>query len=218
MMNAKKLLILTGPQGSGNHLFSRILSMHPAVQGWTALKEKYWVPSDEEPFAEYWVHPGRLDEQVFAEARYFLANVSCPFFYDGTRYLPRIREVADRAASFGIKVEIAIVVRDQNINAVQQQRVGGQVTLGMAQDYYYAHLMNSPHSVHFIDYEAFFLHKLHYLRWLARVLDFPIAWESADVMRFIEQDANRKYVAAIEENWLDATIRNGRRPFSERSS
>ena len=53
----KKLLIVTGPQGSGNHLFSRLLSLHPAVEGWTEILDQYWVPSDQEPFAEYWVTP-----------------------------------------------------------------------------------------------------------------------------------------------------------------
>jgi len=33
----KKLLIITGPQGSGNHLFSRIFSMH---EYW--LDEQVW--------------------------------------------------------------------------------------------------------------------------------------------------------------------------------
>ena len=93
----KKLLIITGPQGSGNHLFSRILSTHPNVGGWKSLLDKYWVPSDEEPFAEYWVYPERLTAQQFEDADYWLANVSCPFFYDGTRYVPKILEVAREA-------------------------------------------------------------------------------------------------------------------------
>ena len=41
----KKLLIITGPQGSGNHLFSRILSTHPEVGGWKSLLEadNFWT-------------------------------------------------------------------------------------------------------------------------------------------------------------------------------
>ena len=56
----KKLLIITGPQGSGNHLFSRLLSLHPDVGGWDDLLDEYWVPSDLEPFAEYWVNPEKI--------------------------------------------------------------------------------------------------------------------------------------------------------------
>ena len=29
-----KILIITGPQGSGNHLYSKIFAMHPLVNGW----------------------------------------------------------------------------------------------------------------------------------------------------------------------------------------
>ena len=58
---SKKLLIVTGPQGSGNHLFARLLSAHPMVKGWDSLKDNYWVPSDEEPFARYWVYPDELE-------------------------------------------------------------------------------------------------------------------------------------------------------------
>ena len=45
----KKLLIVTGPQGSGNHLFARLFSLHENVIGWEKLHEKYWVPSAQEP-------------------------------------------------------------------------------------------------------------------------------------------------------------------------
>ena len=78
----KKLLIVTGPQGSGNHLFSRVLSMHPDVSGWGAMLDNYWVPSDQEPFAEYWVNPEKLTAEIFSDKDYYLANVSCPFFFD----------------------------------------------------------------------------------------------------------------------------------------
>ena len=97
----KKLLIVTGPQGSGNHLFSRLLSLHPKVEGWEELLHKYWVPSDQEPLAEYWVYPERLTADVFEGKDYFFANVSCPFFYDSVRYVHKILEVAERAKSFG---------------------------------------------------------------------------------------------------------------------
>ena len=139
----KKLLITTGPQGSGNHLFGRLLSLHPDVEGWEELVDNYWVPSDQEPFAEYWVYPERLTLDKFQSKNYFLANVSCPFMYDGVRYVPKILEVADRACELGVDVEIAIIVRDQNINAEQQKRVRGEVTTPIAQDYYYNTLPTS---------------------------------------------------------------------------
>ena len=205
----KKLLIVTGPQGSGNHLFSRLLSLHPAVEGWEELLDKYWVPSDQEPFAEYWVYPERLTANVFAGKDYFFANVSCPFFYDGTRRIPKILEVAELARSFGIEVEIAIVVRDQNINKEQQLRVRKEHTTPIAQDYYYNSLLPSNFPVHYIDHEAFFLHTTHYLKWLSRILAFPIAYNDPDIMKFISEDANHKYIKYVDHHWLDEEILRG---------
>jgi hypothetical protein len=208
-MPAKKLLIITGPQGSGNHLFSRLLSLHPDVNGWEELLDKYWVPSDQEPFADYWVDPDKLHADQFAGFEYHLANVSCPFMYDGVRYVPKILEVAERASSFGIDVEIAIIVRDQNINAEQQRRVRGEVTTPVAQDYYYNILLKSSFPVHFLDHEAFFLHKEHYLKWVAKILNFPIELDPVKIMRFIDKDANHKYVKYVNEYWLDEQVWTG---------
>lgn len=208
----KKLLIVTGPQGSGNHLFSRILSLHPSVAGWTEMLDNYWVPSDQEPFAEYWVDPTKLSAEVFEDKDYYLANVSCPFFFNGTRHVPNIIGVAERAKSFGVEVEIAIVVRDQNINQLQQLRVRKEHTTPIAQAYYYNILLPSVFPVHFLDHEAFFLHKEHYVQWLGKVLKFPVETNPEKLMKFISEDANHKYVKYVEEHWLDSVILAGCQP------
>lgn len=208
----KKLLIITGPQGSGNHLFSRLLSLHPDVSGWEEMLDKYWVPSDQEPFAEYWVDPNKLTAGQFDNKDYHLANVSCPFFFDGTRHVPKILEVAERARSFDVDVSIAIIVRDQNINQLQQLRVRRQHTTPIAQEYYYNTLLPSDFPVHFLDHEAFFLHTTHYLRWISKILDFPIAWNDPNIMKFISEDANHKYVKYIDHHWLDEVILAGCQP------
>lgn len=207
----KKLLIITGPQGSGNHLFSRLLSNHPDVNGWEELSYKYWVPSDQEPFAEYWVDPDKLTVEHFYGKDYHLANVSCPFFYNGTRYVPKILEVAERARSFGIDVQIAIIVRDQNINKLQQLRVRKEHTTPIAQDYYYNTLLSSSFKVHFLDHEAFFLHKEHYLSWVSTILDFPVS-TGPEILKFIEEDANSKYVKYVDTYWLDEHVLAGCQP------
>jgi hypothetical protein len=208
----KKLLIITGPQGSGNHFFSRVLSMHPEVEGWSELLDNYWIPSDEEPFAEFWVNPELMTEEFFNDSDYFMANVSCPFFFNGTRHVPKILEVAERAKQFGIDVQIAIIVRDQNINQVQQLRVRKEHTTPIAQDYYYNVLMNSDIPIHFLDHEAFFLHREHYIKWVGKILGFPVVTDPEKLMKFITEDANHKYVAAIQSHWLDEVILAGCKP------
>jgi hypothetical protein len=205
----KKLLIITGPQGSGNHLFSRILSTHPRVGGWKSLLDKYWVPSDEEPFAEFWVYPERLTADHFQDHDYWLANVSCPFMYDGVRYVPKIKEVAERAGVFGIDVKIAIVTRDMNINAEQQLRVRKEITTPIAQDYYYNHLLTSDFPVHFLDNEALFLHREHYLKYISRILCFPVDYSNPNIFKFITEDPNAKYVKHVDEYWLDQEVWQG---------
>lgn len=205
----KKLLIITGPQGSGNHLFSRLLSLHPSVLGWEELKHKYWVPSDQEPFADYWVNPELLTIDKFNGYQYHLANVSCPFMYDGIRYVPRIIEVAERANLLGIDVQIAIIVRDQNINAEQQKRVRGEVTTPIAQEYYYNTLLPSKFPVHFLDHEAFFMHKQHYLKWVSKTMNFPVELDPDKINQFIDKDANHKYIKYVKEYWLDQEVWSG---------
>ena len=204
-MPMKKLLIVTGPQGSGNHLFARLFSAHPNVVGWESLHDNYWVPSDQEPFARYWVYP---EELKFPEGDFFCANVSVPFFYDGVRQVPKIKEVAQKAMSLGVQPIIAVIVRDRNINELQQVRVGGECTIDTALEYY------KDMAVHFIDHEAFFLYKEKYVEYLGRLLEFPVTKEGID--NFISVDANHKYVFPCKEHWLDNEIRKGRKPFIQR--
>ena len=201
----RKLLIVCGPQGSGNHLFARLLSAHPNVKGWDSLKDNYWVPSDEEPFAKFWVHPEQL---TFPPGIFFCANVSVPFFYDGVRQVPKIKEVAYKAISKGVQPIIALIVRDRNINELQQKRVGGEVTMDTALEYF------KDLTCHFIDHEAFFLWKEKYIEYLGRILEFPVTTEGID--NFITVDANHKYVVPVKDHWLDNEIRKGRKPFSKR--
>ena len=212
----KKLLIITGPQGSGNHLFSRVFSTHPKVGGWKQLLDEYWVPSDLEPFAEYWVYPGRMTAKAVEGYDYWVANVSVPFVYDGIRQTPKILEMAEKARILGVEVTIAIIVRDQNIQAEQQLRVRKEVTLPIAQEYYYNHLLTSDFPVHFLDNEAFFLHKQHYLKWVSNLLQFPVDYDNPDILKFISEDPNRKYVKHVDEYWLDQEVWLGIQPMSVR--
>ncbi len=210
---AKRLLIVTGPQGSGNHVLTRVFSLHRDVSGWQQLTQQYWVPSDQEPFAEYWVNPERLSRQTFDAADYFVANVSAPFFYDGVRQLPKIHEVAKRAQELGVDVTIAIVCRDAKINSVQQQRVGGEVTLPMAMDYYRSHLLNQFDCC-FVSHETFFAWGKDYIEYLARQWNFPV--DVAAIEQWLDVNPNAKYVQPVKTHWLDDVIRAGRRPFFQR--
>ena len=75
----KEMLILTGPQGAGNHFWSKIFSMHSNVYGWRTLLENYWEAHRfSEPFAKHWKNPTLLDEFNWDQSQYYFTSMSVP--------------------------------------------------------------------------------------------------------------------------------------------
>ena len=209
---SKKLIIITGPQGSGNHLFSKLFDYHPDVKGWD-FGDKYWIPSDEEPFADCWIDPLKTKDMLTHPL--MVANVSVPFVYDGVRQVPKIQGVTNQAKEAGYDVKVCIVVRDQNINKQQQLRVRKDITLPTALNYYY----NLDADLHFLSHESLCLYGGAYLNWISRVLDFPIAYDDKRVNESLKEDSNKKYIKHyidMEHHWLDEEVWNGIRPKKER--
>jgi hypothetical protein len=208
----KKLLLLTGPQGSGNHIFSRIYSIHSEVKGWDAILENYWVPTDEDYFAQYFVDPSQLTIEMFDGSEYFVTDISCPFVYDGNITVPKIQEFCDKVSSFGIEVIVGIIVRDEHINTEQQKRLRKGRTLDVALDTY--NKLN--YELEYLSLESLFLHKQNYLKWLAKVIDFPLDYNNPNVFKFLDESPNKKYVKYVDDYWLDETVKKGLKKFSER--
>jgi len=206
---SKKLIIITGPQGSGNHLFSKVFGYHPYVSGWD-FGDEYWIPSDEEPFAECWVDPSKTKSKLNSSV--VVANVSVPFVYDGVKQIPKIQEVVNEARSLDYDVKVCIVVRDENINREQQRRVRKEVTMHTALQYYY----NLDAELHFLSHESLYLYGGAYLKWLSKVLDFPIAYSDERITKAIGENSNEKYVKYVDTHWLDEQVWNGIRPKNER--
>jgi hypothetical protein len=119
--------------------------------------------------------------------------------------------MASKARALGIDVQICVIVRDQYVNELQQQRVRKETTLPIAVDYF-----DQLGDVHYLDHEAFFLYKDRYLKWLSKILDFPIAYDDPNIMKFIEEGPNKKYVKYVEEHWLDEQVWRGIQPKKER--
>ena len=93
------LLILTGPQGSGNHLWSKVFSKHPFVNGWRM--KQYWEGHHHEPFSAWWDDPS-------------LNNFPYKDFIQNAKKI--------------YNVKVAVISRDQNILKTQQERVRGGET------------------------------------------------------------------------------------------
>ena len=47
------LVIMTGPQGAGNHLFSKALGQNSELYGWQQLQQQYWEGHDKEPYLNW---------------------------------------------------------------------------------------------------------------------------------------------------------------------
>mgnify|MGYP006219606231 CR=1 FL=1 len=111
-MNNKTLVVLTGPQGSGNHLWSKILSLHQDVFGWKTLLNNYWEAHRfSEPFAEYWRDPTLLHKFDWSQSQYFFTSISIPLGIQskGTKWCPNVVQFCTSAQSLGLTTKILVV-------------------------------------------------------------------------------------------------------------
>lgn len=203
-----------GPQGSGNHIFARMLSLHPEVFGWKDLKDHYFLKHGFEPFAEFYTYPQLLTKERFEKDYggydYYFGSCSYPYAFQGyTNYQPKILEFCQQLSSFGFDVTIAVVVRDDTINRLQQSRVRSEETIDPAKRYVTEVLVPSEFPVHFISLESFFSYKADYMKYLAKILDFPIDYGNPNILKFITESPNEKYITPIETHWLDAQNQQG---------
>ena len=196
----KTLLILTGPQGSGNHLWSKIFALHPDVYAWHALLHEYWIGHDQEPFAEYWEDPDRLKNFVWGECEYFVTSVSTPYILNGERTVPNIVRFAATAMGLGLRVKIAIIGRDRNVLNYQETRVRGEPTYDIALKEYEKLATWSPV---FLSYELLHLYRENYLRQIARQLEFPIDLDHPGLNNILTDDTNSKYFQPVDHHPTD---------------
>ena len=131
-----KMLILLGPQGAGNHLWSKIFSLHPKVYGWKTLLDNYWEAHRfSEPFAQHWRDHTLLKSFDWSQSEYYFTSISLPLGIIGSDanpvWMPDVQIFAESVLACGIDVEFAVLGRDQFILANQQTRIRTQPTLPM---------------------------------------------------------------------------------------
>lgn len=200
------MLLLTGPQGAGNHLWSKVFSQHSDVFGWKTLLENYWEPHrSAEPFAEYWRDPSLLHKFDWTQSDNYFTSISVPLGIPNSKenpvWEPNLDLFKRCVEQQGVDVQLAVIGRDQNILNNQQHRIRTQSTLPM--------FLKQLQSIHtgtpiFLSYELLYLYKDEYVK----SLDVNIPVDS-NVSHLLEDDANRKYVHAIEHNELDNGNRKG---------
>lgn len=205
----KKLLIFTGPQGSGNHVWSKIFALHPEVAGWSALLENYWIPHDQEPFAACWRDPALLKTRDWSQKDYYVTSISCPYIDDTRWAIPNIVSFAAEAMGCGLQVKLAIIGRDQTILKFQETRIRGRSTFEIAQEQYKKLEAWNPT---YISYELLQLYKASYLRQISTTLEFPIAWDDPRLAEILKDDTNQKYIHPIDHHWTDKLMKTVKLP------
>ena len=202
-----KMLILTGPQGAGNHLWSKIFSLHPEVYGWKTLLENYWEAHRfAEPFAKHWRDHGLLKSFDWSQSEYYFTSISLPLGivdHDvNPIWMPDLQGFAAAVLRCGIEVEIAVIGRDQTILVNQQTRIRTQPTLPM-----FLEQLSKMWNPTFLSYELLYLYKQEYLKSLK--LNIPVAWDDNRINEILANDANAKYVHNVDYNELDNGNRLG---------
>jgi hypothetical protein len=199
----KKLVLIAGPQGSGNHLYSKLLALHPDVWGWKELNETYWIVHDQEPFNKFWVDPELWKITDFGDFNYAFASISVPYVQNGVTQVPDFETFVAGAESAGWSVQVVIIGRDANILEAQQQRLRKKVTLPQMLDT--LKILDRYDPV-YISQELVYLYGSQYLKSLSRILDFPIDYNNPMVTEILKENANKKYVQYLEDTELDHLV------------
>lgn len=200
----KTMLITTGPQGSGNHLFSKIFALHKDVFGWDKLLDTYWIAHKDEPFAEHWINPELLKTFDWRQSDYYVTSISCPYHNVDVPTKPDYRQFIATLNELGIEVKVAVIGRDQNILKSQQQRIRNRVSLNdFLEQLDYLNTFNPI----YLSQELLYLYKEHYVNNIAKLLDFPMDSNDTRIVEILKQDANSKYINDIEMQELDKFVR-----------
>jgi hypothetical protein len=201
-----KMIVLVGPQGSGNHLFGKIFSLHDDVHGWKdALKpEGYFIPHYKEPFNYYWNNIDKIDLNIMGGKQFAVTSISNPYIENWLPKVPPIFDFITKLEEVGISVQLVIIGRDKNILTHQQTRLRGGPTWGNMHQLI-QHLKLPPF---YTSQELLYLYKHHYIKSLSHWLDFPLVWDDSRVDDILKQDANAKYIHSAESHWLDDHVKN----------
>jgi hypothetical protein len=205
---SKRLLILTGPQGSGNHLWSKIFSESPQVHGWTQLTKEYWVGHGDEPFSDIWEDPLIFHDHKWNDG-YYYTSISCPYIIkggpemnqDGGGRTPKYDEFISTAQSVGFDVTIGVLGRDVNILEYQQSRIRKTITVPKFLEAFDNFI--EKYNPEFLSTELLYLYKHRYLKTLEEKLNFPIDISEEKLNDILKDNANAKYVKPIDHYWLD---------------
>jgi hypothetical protein len=206
----KKILLLVGPQGSGNHLWSKVFALHKDVNGWEELldesdPENYLIPHYREPHIHIWEDIPAITEEIMGDKDYLVVSASLPYWKSNKLSIPDIDGFAEHVQKLGIEVIVGVIGRDRNILTKQQTRLRGSPSFGVMTQVVHRLLTATPF---FLSTELLYLYRQSYLESLSKWLDFPIDYENPHVEHILREDANAKYVTHAENPFVDAIVRS----------
>jgi len=205
----RELLILIGPQGAGNHLWSKIFSLHPQVYGWKSLLENYWEPHRfKEPFAKHWRNPLLFEEFDWDLSYYYFTSISCPLGIVGSDinpiWNPNLMSFINEVKKYRVNVKVAVIGRDQTILNYQQTRIRSESTMPL----FYEQFNKLDLTPIFLSYELLYLYKQDYLKSLN--VNIPVAWQDSRINDILADDPNKKYIHNVEYSELDEGNKTGK--------
>lgn len=201
MVEKSNLLIVTGPQGSGNHLFAKLFNLHPDVYGWNM--NRYWQGHHTEPFNEYWWNPSNLHKFNWNLSTYFVTSISCPYFKNRESQIPKYEKFITTVKKH-CNIIIAIIGRDRTILKYEQTRVRQSHTTPIAlEQFEYLYTLDP----YFISMELVFLYRENYLKQIGKDLGFPVINNSEIIKKVLCDESNKKYIHEVEEQPLDKEIK-----------
>ena len=195
-----KILLITGPQGSGNHVFSKCFALHKEVSGWNELLDRYWIRHEFEPYGNVWRKPEIIKELDWRLSQYHVISVSCPYVDEGVTVVPDYKTVIPELQKVG-DVVIGLIGREEYILKVQELRVRGTHSYHQflsLQDYF------EQFNPVYLSQELLYLYRHNYLKNLERLLDFPIDYNNPRLNDILRENQNAKYIKYVEEHWLDS--------------
>jgi hypothetical protein len=198
----KKLIILTGPQGAGNHLFAKCFATSDEIGGWKELNKHYWKGHHTEPFNEVWQQKRSLTIDDFNGHDYWMTSISIPYVKNGHLEIPHIFDFFNASVSLGIETQLGLITRDINILKEQQKRVRGEETIDKFIGYFYD--QNLP--LHYLSHESLVMHKSKYMNYVCGLYGFPTINKNKVDAILKGDNANKKYIKHVDEYWLDDEV------------
>jgi len=183
-----KVILLIGPQGSGNHLWSKVFT--------TWADKEYWVGHKDEPHSNLWEDMDSWRTHSFSGNT--VISISIPYAVRGNTTFPDIKLWKEIMSERGIDHKICVITRDMNINWLQNKRVRPVNYYHIAVKYIQTLDIDC-----FLSTETLLLYKEQYIDQLSKQLDYPIPHKEVD----FEQSFNEKYVHYVESFHLDDTVR-----------